>query len=119
MTQLFDEAVFRLFAAELGDAEAVEVLQVFLADTADKMVRIAASGETRPLIKLEAHSIKSSAATFGFADLSRRARELEFGAETIAPAKLRESVCELQQSFDKARQFAQTNLLNKTLEPAS
>ena len=119
MMQVFDEAVFRLFAAEFGDAEAVEVLQIFLADTANKMIRLAASGETRPLIKLEAHSIKSSAATFGFEDLSQRARELEFGAETMVPAKLRESVCELQQSFDRARQFAQTNLLTMTLEPAS
>jgi HPt (histidine-containing phosphotransfer) domain-containing protein len=108
----FDDAVFRSLVAELGEADAIEVLQVFLADTADKIARLAANSQARPLIKREAHSIKSSAATFGFNDLSRLARELEFGAETMTPAKLQESIFELRQAFETAKQFAQVNLLD-------
>jgi HPt (histidine-containing phosphotransfer) domain-containing protein len=112
MSQLFDKAVFHLLGAELGEADAIEVLGAFLADTAGKMERLAAIGEARPLIKREAHSIKSSAATFGFEDLSRLARELESGAETMPAAKLQESIGELRRSFETTRQFAQTDLLH-------
>ena len=108
----FDDAVFRSLVAELSEADALEVLQVFLADTADKVARLGANGQARPQIKREAHSIKSSAATFGFNDLSSLARELEFGVETMTPASLQESIFELRQAFETTRQFAQANLLD-------
>jgi HPt (histidine-containing phosphotransfer) domain-containing protein len=111
----FDDAVFRSLVAELGEADALEVLQVFLADTADKIARLGANSQVRPQIKREAHSIKSSAATFGFNDLSRLAKELEFGAETMTPAKLQESIFGLRGAFETTRQFAQVNLLNAGL----
>jgi HPt (histidine-containing phosphotransfer) domain-containing protein len=87
------------------------VLRAFLEDTASKMVTLATSSQDRPRIKREAHSIKSSAATFGFDNLSGLAKQLEFGAETIGLAKLQESVCELQRAFEITRQFAQASLL--------
>ena len=113
MKKLFDEAVFHTLRSEIGDTDTTEVLKAFLDDTAGKMARLAANIETRPLVKREAHSIKSSAATFGFDDLSRLARELELGAEAIASAKLHESVIDLQRSFEATRQFALANLLDK------
>lgn len=114
MSELFDEAVFKDLGAEIGEADTIEVLKAFLADTESKMAGLANS-EMRSLIKREAHSIKSSAATFGFSDLSRLARELEFGAETVTPAKLQVSLGELQQSFKMTRQFAQSKLLGGEL----
>jgi HPt (histidine-containing phosphotransfer) domain-containing protein len=107
----FDKAVFVELGAELGEADAIEVLQAFLEDTARKMAMLAASSENRPLIRREAHSIKSSAATFGFSDLSRLAKELEFSAETIPLAQLQESIARLQQTFQATKEFAQANLL--------
>ena len=115
----FDDAVFRSLVAELGGADALEVLQVFLADSADKIARLGANNQGRPQIKREAHSIKSSAATFGFIELSTLAKELEFGAETMTPAKLQESIFELRQVFETTRQFAQVNLLNAGLGMAT
>jgi HPt (histidine-containing phosphotransfer) domain-containing protein len=106
----FDDAVFGSLVAELGEADALEVLQIFLADTADKIARLGATGQGRPQIQREAHSIKSSAATFGFNDLSGLARELEFGAETMTPANLQQFVVELRQAFETTRQFAQASL---------
>lgn len=108
----FDEAVFKLLGDELGDDYAIEVLQAFLADTADKMAKLAVNGHDRELVKREAHSVKSSAATFGFNDLSRLARELERGAQTITAEQLEVSVRELRQVFGATERFAETNLLH-------
>jgi len=119
MSRLFDDTVFHSLGAELGEADVLEVLDAFLADTASKMETLAANGEARPLIIREAHSIKSSAATFGFEDLSGLARELESAAETMTPAKLQESICELRRSFETTKQFAQVNLLATGLETAT
>ena len=51
--------------------------------TRGKMQRLAASGDDRSLMKREAHSIKSSAATFGFTALSELARQIEVAAATM------------------------------------
>jgi HPt (histidine-containing phosphotransfer) domain-containing protein len=115
MKNLFDDTVFHTLRSEIGDADTAEVLKAFLDDTAGKMARLTANFEVRPLVKREAHSIKSSAATFGFDALSRLARELELSAETIASSKLRESVRDLRQAFEAIRQFALTNLLDTEL----
>lgn len=107
----FDEAVFKLLGDEFGVDYAIEVLQAFLADTADKMAKLAINGHDRELVKREAHSVKGSAATFGFDDLARLARELERGAQTIPVEQLETSVRELRQVFEVTEQFAKTNLL--------
>jgi len=111
MSKLFDEAVFDTLRTELGEADALEVLQVFLADTADTVATLPNSAMSRALIARRAHSIKSSAATFGFDELSGLARELESGAETITAAKLQDCIGTLRQAFDAAHQFARANLL--------
>jgi HPt (histidine-containing phosphotransfer) domain-containing protein len=115
----FDESVFRTLGAEIGEAETLEVLEAFLADTANKLTKLDAGGEMLPLIKREAHSIKSSAATFGFDDLSGLARDIEFGAETMDLAKLQESICGLRQAFEMTKRFAQAKLLKSGTEMAT
>jgi HPt (histidine-containing phosphotransfer) domain-containing protein len=108
----FDETVFKLLGDELGDDYVLEVLQAFLADTADKMAKLAVNGHDRAFVKREAHSVKSSAATFGFNDLSRLAMELERSAQTITAEQLDVSVRELRQVFGATQQFAEANLLH-------
>jgi HPt (histidine-containing phosphotransfer) domain-containing protein len=112
MNSFFDEAAFDTLGAEIGEADTIEVLRAFLEDTAGKMAKLAASSQDRPLIEREAHSIKSSAATFGFSSLSRMAKQLEGGAGTMDLSKLQESICELRQAFATTRQFAHANLLD-------
>jgi HPt (histidine-containing phosphotransfer) domain-containing protein len=119
MKKLFDEAVFETLRSELGEADTTVVLKAFLADTAGKMARLVINADAGPLIKREAHSIKSSAATFGFGELSRLARELELSAETMPSAKLCESVQQLQWAFEMARQYALANLLDTEMGIAS
>lgn len=107
----FDEPVFRELGDELGAEDTAAVLQAFLADTAKRLDRLEADDQSLSDIKREAHSMKSSAATFGFRMLSQLARELEAGVETMPQAALRESIRELRQAFEATSAFARANLL--------
>lgn len=111
-TVQFDESVYQILRDELGDEDAVEVLRTFLDDTAGKFQRIGAKLDDRAELRREAHSIKSSAATFGFAVLSRLARELEVGAPTMDGAELQDLVARMAQSFEHIKRFAETTLLD-------
>lgn len=108
----FDEAVFRELGSELGPDDTLALLNVFLADTAKKLIRIEAEDQTRAIIKREAHSMKSSAATFGFRVLSQTARQLESVAEEMPPDALQASILEVRKAFEATRAFADRNLLN-------
>ena len=108
---LFDPSVFRELCSELGNEDTAEVLQAFLADTPRKMALIMSATTDRPSIKRAAHSIKSSAATFGFAKLSALARELEGGIEGMSAPQLDECVETLRQTFEQTAELAQANLL--------
>lgn len=110
-TLSFDETAFRELGQELGAEDAAAVLNVFLADTANRLLRLEADGQIRSVIKREAHSIKSSAATFGFGALSQLALQLEAGAEALPQAELRRSIHGLRYAFEAAREFAQGTLL--------
>jgi len=111
MSPLFDEAAFEAFKAELGVEDTIEALEIFLADAADKLARLQARNADRPLIKMEAHAIKSSAGAFGFAEMSRLARELEPNAATLEPAQLAQRVEALRRSFEATRALARKKLL--------
>jgi hypothetical protein len=108
---LFDPSVFHGLCSELGNEDAAEVLQAFLADTPRKMALIMSAATDRPSVKRAAHSIKSSAATFGFANLSALARGLETGIEGMNAPQLRESAETLCRAFEQTAAFARTNLL--------
>lgn len=112
LTLSFDEATFRQLVAELGAADTAVMLELFLTDTADKLARLDTDGPIASVIRREAHSIKSSAATFGFKELSRMAQELEAGAEAMPPPALQESVRALRPAFETTREFAKSQLLN-------
>jgi HPt (histidine-containing phosphotransfer) domain-containing protein len=107
----FDPSVFRVLCSELGAEDAAEVLQAFLADTPRKIAIMGAAMEDRPAIKRQAHSIKSSAATFGFVELSALARDLESGAEGMSVPRLHECVETLRQAFEKTAEYARATLL--------
>jgi histidine phosphotransfer protein HptB len=107
---LFNSSVFRGLCSELGNEDAIGVLQAFLGDAPAKMAMIVATTD-RPSIKRAAHSIKSSAATFGFANLSALARNLETGIDGMSASQLQECAGTLRQVFEKTAEFARTKLL--------
>jgi HPt (histidine-containing phosphotransfer) domain-containing protein len=116
---LYDPATLLELISELGRKDTAEVLKIFLADTSSKMSAIAPDLQARSTIKREAHSIKSSSATFGFVELSRLARELESGAEAMSLAELRESAGKLRHAFGRTERFARANLLTSNPEIAA
>jgi histidine phosphotransfer protein HptB len=107
---LFDLSVFRGLCSELGNEDAAEVLQAFLADTPRKMAIMASDVADRRSIKRAAHSIKSSAATFGFVGLSALARDLESGIEGMSAPQLHDCVGTLCLALEKTAEFARANL---------
>lgn len=117
-TPLFDQAVYLNLSSELGLEDTVEVLKAFLADTSRKMGIMGAATSDRSTLKREAHSIKSSAATFGFAELSALARTLEASSETMSVEELQECVEALRQVFERTSQLAQAQLLTTNAETA-
>ena len=116
---LFQQATLAELISELGKEDTAEVLKIFLADTSSKMRTIASDLQARSTIEREAHSIKSSSATFGFVELSRLARELESGAEAMSPAELQESAGKLRHAFERTERFARANLLTSDPEIAA
>jgi len=113
---LFDKSVFRVLVAELGADDVAELLDVFMADASDKIDALVETCGDRLRTRREAHAIKSSAATFGFAELSGLARDLERGSDAASAAELKQSVAALRRSFDATSSFARDHLMRAGLE---
>lgn len=87
---VFDPARVRLLMTEIGAAPARDLVEIFLADAEKRLAgmrALAGSGETKALGRA-AHSVKSSAATFGLERLAAVAREIESAAATAPAARL-------------------------------
>ena len=65
----------------------------------------------RPAIAREAHAIGDTAATFGFAELSSLAEDLQARAETMSPEILDEAIGVLRWMVNETSHFAKTELL--------
>ena len=106
MSPLFDDSVFSELRDEVGEDCIQDILDGFWADTHRAIQRLAESRQTRAVVKLEAHSIKSSAQLLGFARLSRLAGVLEAGADSLDDAELGAGIVEFQRVFDQTRTAA-------------
>jgi len=113
---LFDKTIFRILVTELGADDIAELLDVFLTDTTSKIEALAVNYGDRLTTKREAHAIKSSAGTFGFAELSGLARDLETGVDAMSEPLLQQTVVALRRSFDSTASFARDHLMNARLE---
>jgi len=114
----FDASVFDLLQAELGVEDTIEVLKTFLADTGRK-IDICAAGALDPALLIrEVHAIKSSAATFGFMELSSQARTIERNAAGTNAEEIRDSIAALRDIFGRTSSFAQSVLLTREVETA-
>lgn len=114
----FDSRVLRLLVAELGAEDVAEVMRAFLEDTQRKIDVLDSDGPEPAMIRREAHSIKSSAGTFGFAELSRLALELEQNALNIDPHELRSRTITLRRVFEETAEFSRSVLLASNMEIA-
>ena len=107
---IFDKASYLQFCNDVGAEDAVEVLSSFLYATVLKLKEFQ-SFTDRVEIKREAHSIKSSSATFGFARLSNLGRELEFGIDDMSDAEVQAKISEILEAFRATEAVAERDLL--------
>lgn len=98
----FDRACFDALAEDLGEAAAREACGVFFVTTRQCLDKLAAGASLKHVV-IQAHAIKSSAATFGFDRLAALARRLESDAAALAPAALSARLAELQAGLAQAR----------------
>ncbi|MGO8920266.1 MAG: PAS domain S-box protein [Stellaceae bacterium] len=86
----FEPARLGLLTAEIGTGPARELVEVFFGDAAERLAamrQLIGSGE-RKTLERAAHSVKSSAATFGFERLAGIAREIESAAQAAPEPQL-------------------------------
>ncbi|MBR1087587.1 Hpt domain-containing protein [Bradyrhizobium manausense] len=114
----FEKDTLRLLVSELGAEDAAEVLKAFLEDTEGKICTLGALPPNPALVRQEAHSIKSSAGTFGFRELSELAFSIEQNALRMTPEQLGSASVTLRMVFDETAEFARSVLLARNMEIA-
>ena len=87
---MLDREVFRELAREIGEEAAAEIHSVFALETEArlKLLRELSIETERTRIGREAHSLKSSAGTFGYRALAGLALRLERDAVRLAEASI-------------------------------
>jgi CheY-like chemotaxis protein len=102
---LFDRAVFEQLKGDVGEETALEVLAVFFRETNRRFgtMRELIAAADRTSFGREVHSLKSAAATFGFASLAAGARHLESRWETLPAADLRSYLDALEREYVSVR----------------
>jgi HPt (histidine-containing phosphotransfer) domain-containing protein len=96
---IYDEACFAALADDVGEETSRAALRLFLSDTEARLDRLAAADVVQRL----AHTVKSSAATFGFNQLSSLARRLEHDTPNLASGDLAARIEEFRIAFATVR----------------
>ena len=102
----FDEAALSGLIEEIGADATLRILSVFLAETEITLERISAmrNGTTPSQLADAAHTLKSTASTFGFSELAAAAVALEAGVgQQIPTATLNGMIDDLQAAFAAGR----------------
>jgi len=99
-----DREVIEELVREIGEQAASEIHAVFTAETAIrlKLFRELSIEQDRIRIGREAHSLKSSAGTFGFRELASLAEGLEEGARWLAEAEYRALLDRIDAAYSAA-----------------
>lgn len=97
---LREPGAFTVLVREIGEDGAREVRAVFWSETSARLTlfRTLALGQHRGRIAREAHSLKSTAMTFGYFRLATLALRLESTADTLDDAEF----FDLRQQMDEA-----------------
>jgi HPt (histidine-containing phosphotransfer) domain-containing protein len=101
---MFDREVFRELVREIGEEAACEVRAVFAAETESrlKLLRGLSIEQERTKIGREAHSLKSSAGTFGYRALAGLALRLEREAVRLAEGEYRALLDQMDAAYSSA-----------------
>lgn len=96
---------FEALVREIGEDGACEVREVFWSETCARLqlFRTLALAQHRARIAREAHSLKSSAGTFGYVRLAALALQLEKTAESLGDAEFRAHLDVMDAAYAAAR----------------
>jgi signal transduction histidine kinase/DNA-binding response OmpR family regulator len=102
-SDILDPAAFEALAAEIDMDGAVETFKIFAADTRRLLASLSkVEIETsRKQVQVDAHSLKSTAATFGFRQLSALAKQLEHSAMAIPEDQFLSIVPQMDAAFER------------------
>jgi two-component system, sensor histidine kinase len=109
----YDPAIYAELAEALGPGGIGDVLELFLSDTERRflVMREAAKDDDSERVKREIHSLKSSAANFGFLRLSAMAQALEQDAFGLNWPELLARLEAVAREFAAVKTFAAAHLL--------
>ncbi|QOZ50307.1 Hpt domain-containing protein [Bradyrhizobium sp. CCBAU 53338] len=102
---LREPRAFEALVREIGEDGAREVRSVFWSETSARLqsFRTLALGQHRARFAREAHSLKSTARTFGYLRLATLALRLESTAEAIGAAELGDLLEQMEAAFIAAK----------------
>jgi CheY-like chemotaxis protein/HPt (histidine-containing phosphotransfer) domain-containing protein len=100
-----DREVFEELVREIGEQSASEIHAVFTEETEIRMKLLRKLSLELDRIKIgrEAHSLKSSAGTFGYRELASLAQKLEEAARWLAEGEYRELLDRMDASYSAAK----------------
>jgi HPt (histidine-containing phosphotransfer) domain-containing protein len=100
-----DREAFEELVREIGGQAASEIRAVFTEETEIRMNLLRKLSLDRDMtgIGREAHSLKSSAGTFGYRELASLAEELELGARWLADGEYREPLDRTDVTYSSTR----------------
>lgn len=98
---VFDRVPYQMLAVELGEAAMAEALASFVQESTTRLkaLKQCALDDNREMIGRSAHTIKGTAATFGFSRLSDLAKWVEHNADKISDNEFATAVQQLEAAF--------------------
>ena len=107
---VFARSEYDALAQELGQDEMREAVAAFFSDAEERLQVLSAAGLThdREALSRDAHTIKGTAATFGFKRVAAVAKRLEHDATAIQAQDFAGIVSELTRELAQARDVAET-----------
>jgi HPt (histidine-containing phosphotransfer) domain-containing protein len=102
---LREPGAFNVLVREIGKDGACEVRAVFWSETSArlKLFHTLALGQHRGRIAREAHSLKSTATTFGYLRLAALALRLESSADALDDAEFSDLLQQMDEAFTAAK----------------
>lgn len=99
-----DHAALDCLAAEIGTEAACLAMQVFIAETKERLARMRALvlDEARPALRTEAHTLKGAAATLGLMEVRALAFALECRAFDISATDFAAALDRIEAAFIRA-----------------
>jgi hypothetical protein len=103
--EIFDPAAFKTLAEAIDFDDAIETYKVFVKDARRSLQSLASLelDANRKLIRLEAHTLKSIAASFGFHRMSELAKQLESTAMELPEPDFRSILPKIDDAFERGK----------------